>query len=73
MASWAHWEVQADLLWEVLPQWLTILPNDMLMPVTFAAAGLLPHLKAALMNWAHLMKLGMGHFRHKLHYTVLKI
>lgn len=41
MAPQAHREAQADL-WETLPQWLAIFPNDMLMPVTSVAGGILP-------------------------------
>lgn len=62
MASQAHRDAQADLLWETYPEWLAIFPNDMLMPVTSAAGGLLPRLRGsidglALLNevWDHVV------------------
>lgn len=62
MASQVHRDAQAVLLWETYPQWLAIFPNDMLMPVTSAAGGLLPRLRGstdelALLNevWDHVV------------------
>lgn len=47
MAPSAHREAHADLLWGTRPLWLAIFPNDILMPVTSAAGGLLPCLRGS--------------------------